>query len=105
MLSEIVFTYLTNGSLLSKKVYTLQQDIPGIGMIRPQASYLVFLDCRALGLTQKELIRLFAEKAHLALNDGTMFGQPGEGFMRLNIGCPRSVLKQALQQLREAVVQ
>ena len=49
--------------------------------------------------------RLFAEKAHLALNDGTMFGQPGEGFMRLNIGCPRSVLKQALQQLREAVVQ
>ena len=83
----------------------LKEHIPGIGMIRPQASYLVFLDCRALGLTQKELTRLFAEKAHLALNDGTMFGQPGEGFMRLNIGCPRSVLKQALQQLREAVVQ
>ena len=82
----------------------LKEHIPGIGMIRPQASYLVFLDCRALGLTQKELTLLFAEKAHLALNDGTMFGQPGEGFMRLNIGCPRSVLKQALQQLREAVV-
>ena len=74
-------------------------------MIRPQASYLVFLDCRALGLTQEALTRLFAEKAHLALNDGTMFGVPGEGFMRLNIGCPHSVLEQALKQLRDAVVQ
>jgi cystathionine beta-lyase len=83
----------------------LEEYIPGISMIRPQASYLVFLDCRALGLTQEALTRLFAEKAHLALNDGTMFGVPGEGFMRLNIGCPRSVLEQALKQLRDAVVQ
>ena len=83
----------------------LKEYIPGISMIRPQASYLVFLDCRALGLTQEALTRLFAEKAHLALNDGTMFGAPGEGFMRLNIGCPRSVLEQALKQLRDAVVQ
>ena len=83
----------------------LEEYIPGISMIRPQASYLVFLDCRALGLTQEALTRLFAEKAHLALNDGTMFGVPGEGFMRLNIGCPHSVLEQALKQLRDAVVQ
>lgn len=83
----------------------LKEHIPGISMIRPQASYLVFLDCRKLGLNQEALTRLFAEKAHLALNDGTMFGKPGEGFMRLNIGCPRSVLEQALQQLRDAVVQ
>lgn len=81
----------------------LKEHIPGIGMIRPQASYLIYLDCRALGLSQEELNRLFVEKAHLALNDGTMFGKPGEGFMRLNIGCPRSVLEQALGQLREAV--
>ena len=72
-------------------------------MIRPQASYLVFLDCRALGLPQEKLARLFAEKAHLALNDGTMFGKPGEGFMRLNVGCPRSVLQKALEQLSVAV--
>lgn len=71
----------------------LKEHVPGIGMIRPQASYLVFLDCRALGLPQEKLARLFAEKAHLALNDGTMFGKPGEGFMRLNVGCPRSVLQ------------
>lgn len=81
----------------------LKANVPGVSMIRPQASYLVFLDCRALGLPQEELKKLFAEKAHLALNDGTMFGKPGEGFMRLNIGCPRSVLEQALKQLAMAV--
>ena len=52
-------------------------------MIRPQASYLIFLDCRELGLNQKELNRLFVEDAHLALNDGTTFGKEGEGFMRI----------------------
>ncbi len=82
----------------------LREHIPGVGMIRPQASYLVFLDCRALGLPQEELNRLFVDKAHLALNDGTMFGEPGEGFMRLNVGCPRPVLEQALKQLEAAVV-
>ena len=81
----------------------LKEHVPGIGMIRPQASYLVFLDCRAMGLPQEKLARLFAEKAHLALNDGTMFGKPGEGFMRLNVGCPRSVLQIAREQLSAAV--
>lgn len=81
----------------------LKERIPGIGMIHQQASFLVFLDCRALGLPQEELTRLFTEKAHLALNEGSMFGKPGEGFMRLNIGCPRSVLEQALNQLEAAV--
>lgn len=81
----------------------LREHIPGIGMIRPQASYLIYLDCRGLGLTQEELVRLFVDKSHLALNDGTMFGEPGRGFMRLNIGCPRSVLEQALKQLEAAV--
>ena len=81
----------------------LKERIPTIGMIRPQASYLIFLDCRRLGLPQPELVNLFVDKAHLALNDGTMFGRGGEGFMRLNVGCPRSVLRRALEQLEEAV--
>lgn len=81
----------------------LRQHIPAIGMIRPQASFLVFLDCRQLGLEQEALERLFADKARLALNTGTTFGEPGRGFMRLNVGCPRAVLKQALDQLAEAV--
>ena len=80
----------------------LSEYIPNIKMIRPQASYLVFLDCRTLGLNQKELVDLFVDGAHLALNDGTMFGKEGEGFMRLNVACPRSVLEKALKQLKEA---
>lgn len=83
----------------------LKEHIPGVGMIRPQASYLIFLDCRALDLSQTELVNLFVDKAHLALNDGTMFGSGGEGFMRLNVGCPRAQLRQALDQLAEAVRQ
>lgn len=81
----------------------LRQHIPAIGMIRPQASFLVFLDCRQLGLEQEALEHLFADKARLALNTGTTFGEPGRGFMRLNVGCPRAALKQALDQLAEAV--
>ena len=57
-----------------------------------------------LGLKREEdLLDLFIDKAHLALNDGEMFGQGGEGFMRMNIATPRSVLKQALEQLASAV--
>lgn len=81
----------------------LKDNIPAISMLKPQASYLIFLDCRKLGLSQEELVNLFVDKAHLALNDGTMFGKEGKGFMRLNVGCPHSVLQQALQQLKEAI--
>lgn len=81
----------------------LKEHIPVISMIRPQASYLIYLDCRRLGLNQSELKRLFVEDAHLALNDGTTFGKEGEGFMRLNVACPRSLLHKALQQLEQAV--
>lgn len=80
----------------------LSAHMPRIGMIRPQASYLVFLDCRKLHLSQPSLVNFFVDKAHLALNDGAMFGKPGTGFMRLNVACPRSVLKKALQQLHKA---
>lgn len=80
----------------------LRRHIPAIRMIRPQASYLVFLDCRALGLDQEALVNLFVDGAHLALNDGTMFGKEGEGFMRLNVACPRSLLQEALSRLKEA---
>ena len=51
----------------------------------PEASYLVWLDCRELELSQKDLNEFFVDKAHLALNDGEMFGKEGIGFMRLNV--------------------
>lgn len=78
-------------------------QMPQIKPLRPQASFLVWLDCRALGLNHDQLIDLFVNKARLALNDGAMFGPGGEGFMRMNVGTPKAVLQQALQQLSEAL--
>ena len=80
-----------------------RKRISGVRPLRPQASFLVWLNCRGLGLNHDKLLELFIDKAHLALNDGEMFGPGGEGFMRLNVGTPRSVLRQALEQLAEAV--
>ncbi|MEZ7695750.1 MalY/PatB family protein [Prevotella jejuni] len=80
-----------------------REHISGVRPLRPQASFLVWLNCRGLGLNHDKLLELFIDKAHLALNDGEMFGPGGEGFMRLNVGTPRSVLRQALEQLAEAV--
>ena len=75
------------------------QHIPQIRPIRPQASFLVWLDCRGLGLSHDELTDLFVNKAGLALNDGDMFSPGGNGFMRLNVGTSRSTLEKAMNQL------
>ena len=79
------------------------KNIPQIRPLRPQASFLVWLDCRKLGLSHEELTDLFVNKAGLALNDGEMFNPEGEGFMRLNIGTPRDILKEAMDKLLDAV--
>ena len=81
----------------------LKENIPQIKTILPEASFLVWLDCRALCLSQPELVSLFVKKAQLALNDGTIFGEGGEGFMRLNVGTSRRVLEKALNNLKNAV--
>ena len=80
----------------------LQEHTPKIKAIRPQASFLLWLDCREMGLSQEALNDFFVDKAHLALNNGVAFGEEGEGFMRLNVASPRSVLEQAMKQLKEA---
>ncbi|MEG1838902.1 MAG: MalY/PatB family protein [Bacteroidaceae bacterium] len=84
---------------------SLQIYTPKIKVIRPQASYLVFLDCRELCFSQQELIDFFVDDAHLALNEGAMFGKEGMGFMRMNIGCPRSVVQKAINNLKFAYEQ
>lgn len=80
-----------------------QLHMPQIRPLRPQTSFLVWLNCRDLKMNHEELLDLFVDKAHLALNDGEMFGPGGEGFMRLNVGCPRQLLTQALSQLEQAI--
>lgn len=81
----------------------LHTHIPLVTTNIPQASFLMWLDCRNLNLSQEELVALFVDKAGLALNDGAMFGPGGIGFMRMNIGCPRSILEKGLTQLKLAI--
>jgi cystathionine beta-lyase len=58
---------------------------------------------RKLGMSPDELMNFMVAKAGMGLNNGTQFGKPGEGFMRMNVACPRATLKKALKQLEEAV--
>lgn len=79
------------------------ENIPAIKPMRPEASYLVYLDCHGLNLTHEQILDLFIDKAHLALDDGRKFGPEGDQFMRLNVGTPRAILQQALNQLKQAI--
>jgi len=83
----------------------LKQRLPQIKLIEPQGTYLVWLDFSALGLDDKELDDLMVYKAGLWLDSGTIFGAGGEGFQRINIACPRSILEKALIQIEQAVNQ
>lgn len=80
-----------------------REHLPQIHALRPQASFLLWLDCRALDLDAQGLTQLFVQEARLALNNGAMFGTGGEGFMRLNVGTQRALLVQAMKQLHAAL--
>lgn len=73
----------------------------GIMPQRPEASFLVWIDCRKLGLTQEVLLERFNKGAKIIPSNGSSYGTGGEGFIRLNIGCPRSVLEEALERIRK----
>lgn len=81
----------------------LKANIPQVKITKPQASYLVWMDFSALGLKHEQLVGMLINKAHLAMNDGAMFGKEGEQHMRLNVGTTRKVLEQAMKQLKEAI--
>lgn len=81
----------------------MAENIPLISVNPIQATYLVWLDCRKLGMNSKDLRMFMIHEAGLALNDGPQFGIEGEGFQRINIGCPRITLHQALVKLQLAI--
>ena len=81
---------------------TVQRELPGVRMALPEATYLAWLDSRGLGLEQ-DPYDFFLEKARVAGVKGTYFGPGGEGFLRLNFGCPRSMLAEALDRMKRAV--
>ncbi|GHU61135.1 cystathionine beta-lyase [Clostridia bacterium] len=80
----------------------IQQYLPKIRYFPQEATYLAWLDCSALFDTQEELESFIEEKAKLWLDSGTMFGEEGKGFMRLNLACPKVILERAMEQLRKA---
>jgi cystathionine beta-lyase len=77
----------------------LQQHLPQIKLIEPEGTFLLWLDCRAMKLSDKQLKEFFVQDAGVGLSPGVLFGTEGSGFMRLNIGTPRSVIAQALENI------
>lgn len=90
------------GNLDYARAY-LEENIPQIKLIEPEGTYLIWLDCRGLGLTEEELEELIVHKAKLWLDAGTIFGEGGAGFERINMACPRAVLREAFERLDRAV--
>jgi len=81
----------------------VKQHIPKLKVIIPQSTFLLWIDCRELNMTGQEIRDFFFKKAKIAVNEGSMFGPRGEGFVRLNIGCNRKTIEQAMAQLKDAI--
>ncbi len=81
----------------------INENIPSLKMIKAEGTYLVWIDCRELGMDDDELNELIVHKAGLWLDDGTMFGPSGSGFQRINVACPRNTLEIAMKRLEKAI--
>jgi cystathionine beta-lyase len=94
-------------SYIEENYYYLEEYcreyLPEVRVIKPEGTYLVWLDCRALGLDNDDLEQLMLNEARVYLDEGYIFGEEGAGFERINIACPRSLLKEALERIRSAV--
>ncbi|MEZ5020229.1 MAG: PatB family C-S lyase [Bacteroidales bacterium] len=77
--------------------------LPVIRPVRPEATYMIWLDCRAMGMNGPELNRFFVDEAGVGMNEGSRFGPGGEGFMRMNLACPRATVLRALEQIENAI--
>ncbi|CEK38493.1 MalY/PatB family protein [Paraclostridium sordellii] len=81
----------------------ISKNISKIKVTKQEGTFLTWLDCRELGLSDEDLDRFFIDKAKLVLSSGAVFGNGGSGFMRMNIGCPLNTIKEALCRLKIAV--
>ena len=100
---EALKRYIEGNIAFLEDCFQSDPDARIIRVIRPEASFLVWLDCRALGLPQEELMHLFNEEAKVVVNNGASYGPGGEGFVRLNIGCPRIIVAEAFHRIEHAV--
>ncbi len=77
--------------------------IPEIIPVHPEATYMIWLDCRQFGMTGKELQHFFVHKAQIGMNEGSTFGPGGEGFMRMNLATTHRNVIKAMEQIEKAV--
>jgi cystathionine beta-lyase len=98
---EQVMEYITQN--LDFLVQYTENKIPKIKVIKPQGTYLIWLDCRELGLNDEKLKKFLLKEAKVGLNDGFIFGEEGSGFVRINIACPQTILEEALKRIENAV--
>ena len=90
-----------NSNITYVKMFLEEYQIP-ISVIPTEATFLMWLDCKKMGLSHEKVVDFFIHKAKLGLNDGKSFGAAGEGFMRLNVGTSKKVLEEAMQRLLHA---
>ena len=100
---EAVKRYIEGNITFLEECFQHDPDAHIIRVIRPEASFLVWLDCRALGLPQPELMNFFNDEVRVAVNNGASYGTGGEGFIRLNAGCPRIIVEEAFHRIEHAV--
>lgn len=81
----------------------IRERLPELTAFKPEATYLLWIDCRKLGMDPKQLRNFMLQEAKLRLNEGYTYGAEGNGFMRLNFACPRSLLEKAMKQLEKAI--
>ena len=98
---EEVIQYIANNHRFLARY--LEEYIPALRVIPPQATYLAWIDCRNLELDENALSQLMMDGARVYLDEGHIFGPEGAGFIRLNLACPQSMLEQALDRIRKAV--
>lgn len=82
----------------------LEKNIPDVGVLEPEGTYLLWLDFRKLGLSNQELKELMIKKAKVGFNDGVVFGETGSGFQRMNIACSRKIIATALENMKKAII-
>jgi cystathionine beta-lyase len=99
-LSELI-TYLEQNVTFTRKF--INNNLHHLKLIEPESTFLLWVDFHNYDHSDEEVKQLLVERAHLGLSNGVQFGVEGKGFQRMNIGCPRSILEQALEQLHHAL--
>jgi cystathionine beta-lyase len=99
-LDELLRYLESNRDFLVKHV---RANFPGVEVGVPEATYLAWLDCRGAGIPNNDPFTFFLERAKVSFNDGATFGRGGQGFVRLNFGCPRSLLMDGLERMETAL--